>query len=112
MKIKIKKCSDARYWYNDCVGLIFNVAWKNDKYWVKASDGYLNFIELDDVIEISDERIVKVLGCSNPVLWYNSHKGETFEITKETYMAYWVKLKQPDNCKIDWIYKKDCEVIL
>jgi hypothetical protein len=111
MKIRIKQCSQARYWYRNSIGEVFDVYRKNTHYWVRATDGYTNLVELYDADEVGDERIVRVLKCSNPVLWYAGHESSTFEVTQETDVAYWVKLKRTDNQPIGWIYKTDCEVL-
>lgn len=111
MKIRITKCSKVDYWYNTCINKVFNVVWKDTHYWVRDTEGYLNLVEFQDADQVSGDLAVKVLKCSNPLLWYNTEKDSIFEVTKETLTAYWVKLKQTNNHSVDWIYKKDCEVV-
>ncbi len=53
---------------------------------------------------------IKVISCSNKILWYNSHIGKEFEVQKEEPNAYWCL--EPDmrfRC-LNWILKSDAEI--
>lgn len=54
---------------------------------------------------------IKVLKCSNFVLWYREYIGEEFEVSREEETAYWVREKEYPNL-INWVYKKDVEVLI
>ena len=53
---------------------------------------------------------IKVLKCSNFMLWYKQHIGEEFEVVREEKSAWWVREKDRPN-PINWIYKTDSEII-
>lgn len=53
---------------------------------------------------------IKVLKCSNFMLWYRKYIGEEFEVVREEKSAWWVREKDHPN-PINWIYKTDSEVI-
>jgi hypothetical protein len=111
MEIRIKQCSSARYWYRNSIGQVFNVYRVNDFYWVRDNEGFTNLVELYDAEEVKDERMLRIIKCSNPVLWYNDYKGSTFEVSQEDEKCFWVKLKQDQPGTIGWIYKTDVEVL-
>ena len=49
MQIKILKSSDPFFWYAKHLGLVINVARSApDCYWVRAPDGFLNFVLIND----------------------------------------------------------------
>lgn len=49
MQIKILKSSDPFFWYTKHLGLVINVARSApDCYWVRAPDGFLNFVLIKD----------------------------------------------------------------
>jgi hypothetical protein len=53
---------------------------------------------------------IKVISCSNKILWYSSRIGEVFEVCKEEEKAYWCREGGQFNC-LNWIQKTDAEVI-
>ena len=53
---------------------------------------------------------VKVLKCSNFMLWYKDHVGEEFDVVREEKTAWWVREKERPH-PINWIYKTDSEII-
>ena len=59
MKVKIVKCSDSRFWYNDKIGEIFQVRRiDNDCVWVRPeTDHYSgwNFIKNEDCVDYKEK---------------------------------------------------------
>jgi hypothetical protein len=58
----------------------------------------------DDTIKI------KILKCSNFILWYRQYIGEEFEVLRDEKTAWWVREKEHPYA-INWVYKTDSEVI-
>lgn len=51
MKVKIKKCSDSLFWYNNLIGEVFTVINEyKECYIVQASDGFSNIIMKSDCL--------------------------------------------------------------
>ena len=50
MKIQIKSCSDALFWYNKRIGEVFEIYRIVDEYWVRTGDYYntTNFVLFKD----------------------------------------------------------------
>jgi hypothetical protein len=111
MRLKVKQASKRWVWYNDHVGEEFYVTSVNtqDVYWVRAADGYINFVYREDAELIDNEtRQLQIVSCVNPILWYNNHVNEVFTITWENEKAYWVKHPVQFNA---WVYKSDVRII-
>jgi hypothetical protein len=53
---------------------------------------------------------VKVIKCSNAILWYNKHIGEEFDVEFIEDKAYWVREKDPVFNSLNWIYADDSTV--
>lgn len=53
---------------------------------------------------------IKILKCSNFMLWYKQHIGEEFEVVREEKTSWWVREKDKPN-PINWVYKTDSELI-
>lgn len=49
---------------------------------------------------------IKVVKCSNPILWYAEHIGEEFEVQYVEDKAYWTREKDTLRC-LNWIDKDD-----
>lgn len=54
---------------------------------------------------------VKVLKCSNPILWYNQHIGEIFDVLWIEGNAYWTRERDGVYNATNWIYASDAEVL-
>lgn len=109
MKIRVTKPRGVM-WYSNHIGYECHVTYINsDVYWVREPAGYLNFIHKEDCLVIEDisGKKLKIKACSNPVLWYNSELGKTFDITWQNDSAFWVN---HPSCMNAWVYKKDVEV--
>ena len=53
---------------------------------------------------------IKILKCSNPILWYNKHIGKEFEVTFIEDKAYWTReVDGVFNC-LNWIHKEDATI--
>lgn len=50
---------------------------------------------------------VKIIKCSNDILWYKDYIGETFKVLFETNTAYWLKTSVSNNA---WVYKTDTKI--
>lgn len=111
MKVKITQPNTRWLWYNDYVGDEFFVTNENtDVYWVRAADGYTNFVHKSDC-EVTDNTLTKKLTitqCSNPILWYKNEVGKVYYITWQNEKAYWIK--HPNNFNA-WIYKTDVRIL-
>lgn len=53
---------------------------------------------------------IKILKCSNFILWYRQYIGEEFEVLRDEKTAWWVREKEHPYA-INWVYKTDSEVI-
>lgn len=53
---------------------------------------------------------VKVIKCSNAILWYNKHIGEEFDVEFIEDKSYWVREKDPVFNSLNWIYADDSTV--
>lgn len=51
---------------------------------------------------------VKIISCTNPILWYNDKIGETYNVSYETSTAYWVRV---EGNLVAWVYKNDTEFV-
>lgn len=56
MKIQIKSCSDALFWYNKRIGEVFEVYRIDAEYWVRTRDYYntTNFVLFKDAEVIKE----------------------------------------------------------
>ena len=52
---------------------------------------------------------IKVLKCKNPILWYNKHIGEEFEVKFIEDNAYWTREGGIYNA-LNWIAKEDATI--
>ncbi len=57
---------------------------------------------------MKEPKRVMILGCNNPVLWYNEQIGEIYEVAHESEVAVWVSNPTKPNDKNLWVYHKDC----
>ena len=55
---------------------------------------------------------VKVLKCSNTILWYSKYINEEFNVLWSEDRAFWVREPSPPYNPTNWILKEDCEVII
>ena len=54
---------------------------------------------------------IKVLKCSDSLLWYAKHIGEEFDVKFVDDKAYWSRERDGIfNC-LNWIYKYDATII-
>lgn len=53
---------------------------------------------------------IKILKCSNSILWYNKHIGEEFEVKFIEDEAYWTRETDGIFNALNWVYKKDATI--
>ncbi len=53
---------------------------------------------------------IKILKCSNFILWYRQYIGQEFEVLRDEKTAWWVREKEHPYA-INWVYKTDAELI-
>jgi hypothetical protein len=53
---------------------------------------------------------IKVIKCSDQILWYNAHVGEEFIVKFIDDKSYWTREKDGVFNSLNWIYKDDCKV--
>lgn len=56
------------------------------------------------------DKKIKILKCSNFILWYRQYINEEFEVLRDEETAWWVREKE-HPCAINWVYKTDAELI-
>lgn len=54
-------------------------------------------------------KMVKVIKASGISMWYESYIGKNFFVEKEEHDRVWVR--EPDGCFLNFILKKDIEII-
>ena len=52
---------------------------------------------------------IKILRCSDSMLWYNKHIGEVMHVVRITPDRYWCKEINEYAC-LNFVLIKDCEV--
>lgn len=53
---------------------------------------------------------IKIIKCSNPILWYNDYIGQEFEVVFVEQNAYWTRERDGVfNC-LNWIDKDDATI--
>lgn len=56
--------------------------------------------------------VIQIESCSNSILWYNQHIGETFPVSfyEHTTDAYWVReVSYP--YALNWVYAHDAKIV-
>jgi hypothetical protein len=53
---------------------------------------------------------IKILKCSNAMLWYNKHVGEEFEVRFVDDKAYWTRERDGIFNALNWVYKEDATI--
>lgn len=111
MYIRIKKASHHLMWYTSYIGETFWVTKVTpDYYSVKYADT-IRLVSKEDAVENDGKTFVRVISCSNPIMWYNGHEASIFEVSHEDTDAYWVFNKPNAVVPLSFVYKKDCEVL-
>ena len=54
---------------------------------------------------------IKILKCSNPLLWCNKHVGEEFEVRFIDDKAYWTRERDGVFNALNWVYKEDATIV-
>lgn len=54
---------------------------------------------------------VMITKANSANLWYNDKVSKVYQVVAETPTAYYVKIRVNHPVPIDWVYKKDCEVL-
>ena len=53
---------------------------------------------------------IKIIRCSDSMLWYNSLIGEVMQVVRITPDKYWCKEPNEYGC-LNFVLIKDCEVV-
>lgn len=53
---------------------------------------------------------IKIENCSDSLLWYGKHVGETFEVYHEESEIYWTRETNIWRA-LNWVKKSDCIVV-
>ena len=53
---------------------------------------------------------IKILKCSNPILWYRDRIGEEFIVTFIEDKAYWTREGGMYNA-LNWVHKEDATIV-
>ena len=54
---------------------------------------------------------VKIIKCSNHILWYSRFVGQEFEVVKQEANSFWVLEPNEQFRLINWIPKEDVEIV-
>ena len=54
---------------------------------------------------------IKIIKCSNSILWYHRHIGQEFEVVKQEPNSYWVLEPNTQFRLINWVMKSDAELV-
>lgn len=116
MRIRIAKCSKSFYWYRASIGCSFELVNEDDVYnkdlrmvrvLVESNVRYV----LKEDIDTNPNSKLRIINCTNPILWYNDELASIYDITHETPTAFYVRMKSNSPVPTAWVYKQDCEVL-
>lgn len=62
-----------------------------------------------EVFLLEKQMKIKILRCSDSMLWYNRHIGEVMQVVRITPDQYWCKEPNEYGC-LNFVLIKDCEV--
>lgn len=111
MYIRIKKAGHHLNWYTSYIGETFWVTKVTPVYYSVKYGDTVRMVHRNDAVENDGKRYVRIISCSNPIMWYNGYEASIFEVAHEEYDAYWVYNKPNAAVPISFIYKHDCEVL-
>lgn len=57
-----------------------------------------------------NEMKIRILKCSNSLLWYNKHINEEFEVKFVADNCYWTRERDGVFNALNWVYTKDATI--